>query len=110
MNKKLKEFHIQFGRDSGIPECCIQFYVNEWGHICSNCPKIFTMYYNQIHLRRKTMGQKWNHTPCPTCLHSGNVIKVIKCPPPWEFNIKAVKEPSSFYPVIVDGYIIDIIY
>lgn len=111
MNEKLKEFHIQFGRDSGIPECCIQFYVNEWVDICTNYPKMFTMYHNQLQLRRKTMGQNWNHTPCPTCLYSGKVVKVIKCAAPWKFNIKSNKKPQTFYPIIdSDGYIIDITY
>lgn len=54
------------GACSGIPECCVAFYVNEWK---------FGRHPNKA----KHMKAGYGYIPCPACLESGNRVEIKHC-------------------------------
>ena len=64
---------IECGIHSGFPSCCIRFYVAEkmW-----MLPKKNSNYTNKI----RASNISWGYIPCPNCLKSSNVVKVLCCP------------------------------
>ena len=62
------ELHIKYGIQSGIPLCCVAFFVTEW----LDSPE------ERRDEHRKFL--KWheisvNYIPCPNCIISGNLIE-----------------------------------
>ncbi len=81
MNKKEKQWHIQYGKDSGIPDCCIDFFVNEWLYTSDNFPRLHITYTNFITRIEKEQNIRFEYIPCPNCIQNPKVLKNIKCPP-----------------------------
>jgi hypothetical protein len=54
------------GTCSGIPECCVAFFVNDWKF--GNHPN-----------RGKHMKAGYGYIPCPACLESGNRVEIRHC-------------------------------
>jgi hypothetical protein len=38
-------FHRECGRHSGIPTCCIYWFIGPWLHFVSKVPRLWKMYY-----------------------------------------------------------------
>jgi hypothetical protein len=65
-----KRFDIDFGRKSGIPECCIAYFVGPYQLLTDDerfdrqsCPQLYV--------------------PCDDCLKSGHTVPLIRCGPDW---------------------------
>lgn len=80
MNKYAKRYHTQYGRDSGIPECCIEFFVTEWSYITHKFPLIFKHYWEQQEKVSAELNRFIGYIPCPDCLKNHKIVDVIKCP------------------------------
>jgi hypothetical protein len=80
---------VNCGIHSGIPICCIRFYVSDWLWIVHD-PRSSTWrsYWNQLEKKRKpiynpkTKKVKYNfeYIPCPDCLKKNSFSKIKKCP------------------------------
>ena len=62
-------YHWRYGRHSGIPDCCIQFWT--------------TKYMDEFHRHSpyfELIGElSWGYVPCPECVAKGNKVHVIDC-------------------------------
>jgi len=58
------EYTKHFGRHSGIPECCIDFFISG-------------DYLKPEHLHCVT--NKWHYQPCPSCLACNQPINIHYC-------------------------------
>ena len=65
------QLHREFGRHSGIPECCIEHWL-----VWKNKPKSPE---ECERITKRAQGQIWHHSPCPACEAAGNVVKVHIC-------------------------------
>tara|TARA_Y100000593_G_scaffold38054_1_gene73837 strand:- start:5134 stop:5361 length:228 start_codon:yes stop_codon:yes gene_type:complete len=63
--------HVECGRHSGIPECCIQWFVTAW----SNYVYINSDLRNKYLLVNDNVG----YIRCPTCIANRSVIKIKEC-------------------------------
>lgn len=62
-----KKYHIKFGIASGIPQCCIKFFVGAWKYHYDN----LTLYY-----RMTRVGQS-QYVQCPKCHKEKREVKLI---------------------------------
>lgn len=69
---ELKEYHWAFGRHSNLPNCCIDFFVEEWD--MSECWQNEGNWYHQA-----IRAAKYGYVPCPRCLGTGNKVKIRWC-------------------------------
>jgi len=60
-------YHVELGRHSLIPDCCIRFFIVEW------MPGLNT---NKLY-KRAIDG--WGYVPCPKCLNENHKIKIRIC-------------------------------
>ena len=67
-----KQQHIEYGRHSGIPECCIMFFVGEWDR------EIITG-WDETPYARAIHKCGFGYVPCPECLGTHNKVKIIDC-------------------------------
>lgn len=68
----MEKYHILFGTHSGIPPCCIRFFVQEWD-MSEGWRDEGNWYHQAIN------AAKFGYVPCPDCLGSGNKAKIIDC-------------------------------
>lgn len=69
------------GRLSGIPECCIQFFVQVWDPLFKSQGKAAewrSKYFADV----EGTSHPWEYLPCPHCKATGNVAEVIAHVPP----------------------------
>ena len=70
--KWMKFLHIEFGRHSLIPECCIEF----WLEFCYKAPlpaPYLAAYGEWIEICN------WGYIPCPFCVIRNNKVKIHIC-------------------------------
>lgn len=84
-HKKLREtnltdhmaVNLACGIHSGIPICCIAYFVSEWIHFDNKTR------YKRIRNFRK-LKLKVDYVPCPNCLTSRRFVKKLRqCSCPW---------------------------
>lgn len=59
------------GACSGIPTCCIDYYMHVWRPFCAANPDTF----HDIMKNRSN----WGYIPCEKCLAGGHKIQPVKC-------------------------------
>jgi hypothetical protein len=73
------------GLHSGIPECCVAFFVEVWWPlVLQSNAKSAAVIRARVALMKKTeteLGVAFRHTPCAACLAAGRAVTVKKCPP-----------------------------
>ena len=74
MNIDQINFHIEFGRDSGIPDCCINFWITEYIPLFYSNHSIILFYHNSI-------PTECQYIPCPDCLEKRSFIQIKTCGP-----------------------------
>lgn len=65
------------GKCSGIPACCIKFYVEVWSpndNPFKDCPE-----HSTLMDEAKLKGFKFSYVPCPSCLESRNFVELKHC-------------------------------
>lgn len=72
---------IACGFHSGIPACCIHFYITKWMWLkgksrSSHWKKMRAKDGIDINGERTGFG----HIPCPACLKASNFVKLAACP------------------------------
>lgn len=80
---------VECGMHSGIPDCCIKFFVTVWVWVPkTRKSKTFRDYWNKMEKKYKygkdtlDNGAKYlGYIPCPSCLHKNNFIQVKDCKP-----------------------------
>lgn len=70
--KSTFEKHRICGRNSNIPHCCIEYFVNEWKPLSLKEKEIRRPDFQEIAL-------KYGYAPCYSCLRLGRVAKVKIC-------------------------------
>jgi hypothetical protein len=70
------------GSHSGIPKCCIEFFVTKWWPLCL-VGAIGPIEDRQavVKHRARLLGVEFRHVPCDACLETGNTIELKPCPP-----------------------------
>lgn len=77
LKEKLKHLGtktISCGIHSGIPECCICFYITKWIWFEYDDP------YRLKYLKRLMKYKNVEYVPCPKCLKDKKFIKTKDCP------------------------------
>src|SRR5277367_6574350 len=76
---------VECGFHSGIPACCIKFYVTKWIWV-NHKGKFFTSYWERMNKIKFVLDEKgeldyaFQYIPCPKCLKQGKFIKILPCP------------------------------
>jgi len=65
--------HIECGKHSGIPECCIDWYIDVWSSVVVRVPVLWRAYwdYNET--------ESTNYIRCPECIENKSVINIREC-------------------------------
>jgi len=73
-------YHVRCGLHSGLPLCCILWYVTGW-HVMSGVPipRAFRAYWRLIRLSGRIHGVQFGHIPCPACIVRGLAVHVLEC-------------------------------
>lgn len=58
------QWDVDYGLHSGVPPCCIRFYVTEWTYGPTT---------------RKTNIDGWGYVPCDDCIKSGRKASLVDC-------------------------------
>ncbi len=84
---------VRFGQCSGIPLCCITWFVTGWKLISVKGNDVFYSGGNlwataeagpraRLHaLYLNRVGQQFSYIPCPACILSGSRVQVLRCTP-----------------------------
>lgn len=67
------EYAWKFGRHTGIPDCCIEWWTTVWWHYL---PDEMEARNRRVKL---ILGKNPGYIPCPTCLEQLNIIKPHWC-------------------------------
>lgn len=87
--------HVEIGRCSGFPDCCVAHFVFLWvPHLAISGPPHTTMEgilvggdtYTRAYVRAKDnvereMNQDIHYVPCPGCLLRRSFVTVLRCGP-----------------------------
>lgn len=60
-------YHWDYGRHSGIPDCCIAFWLDKWEYESPNS-------YSAA-----VTASNYNYVPCPKCFEKKRKIHLIDC-------------------------------
>ena len=82
---------IACGFHSGIPACCIKFYITKWLWIekaTTDKNDYFNKYWRKMNEKRKIIlnpitnkiEYSFTYIPCPTCLKYERFVKIKSCP------------------------------
>lgn len=71
-NRELKIYHRAFGAHSNIPECCVEFFVNQWD-MQEGWSNENNWYHQAVNVAR------FGYVPCPPCLGLGNKAIIKLC-------------------------------
>lgn len=71
------------GRHSGIPDCCIEYFIAVWVPLFRDPAKRWAFEARQGRVRRteRRLGVDYQYIPCDSCLASGAPVVVLDCPP-----------------------------
>ena len=64
-------YHRVCGRHSGIPECCIDFFIGQWSNVLHPQVKIRGQYLQ--------MCNPASYIRCPMCILNGKIVKLKRC-------------------------------
>ena len=67
-----REFHIAYGRHSGIPDCCIKFFVEEW-----NAKELWRD--KTLYIVRAINASPAHYVQCPECLGQSQIVGIRDC-------------------------------
>lgn len=67
-------YEIECGVHSGIPVCCIAFYVQDWFKI-----KVFTVYRRELNKFTKKHKFFIGYIPCPRCFLLERFVSLTPC-------------------------------
>lgn len=95
---KLKHLNkvVECGFHSGIPACCIKFYVTKWMWL-NHKGKFFISYWDRMNKHKWTFDEKgeavpaFQYIPCPKCLAQHRFTKLLPCPE--EAHCSYTREP-----------------
>lgn len=77
-------WHYEFGVDSGIPRCCILFWIDEYSSgigdtkIWPEGAKLWTSFYMGLINHN---CPEVEYIPCPNCLNRKDFVEIKKCGP-----------------------------
>jgi len=66
-----REYHIAYGLHSGIPHCCVMFFVNEWD--------AQGMYKARSPYVRALSASEYDYVPCPECFGTKTMVRIKDC-------------------------------
>jgi hypothetical protein len=67
-----KNHHVVCGRHSGIPECCIEWFVGPWQKTILNIPVLWKAYWDYN-------GEKASYIRCPGCIEGDKSVCLSSC-------------------------------
>ena len=66
--------HYECGRHSGIPECCVDWYLGPWSNAVSVVPYLWEAYW-----KSNNEPKAPDYIRCPSCIESRRVMEVKEC-------------------------------
>ena len=73
LSKITTHHHKVCGIHSGIPECCINWYIGPWTVISS------LQYLRNAYWTKNEKYRDINYIRCPNCIDSGKIVQIKKC-------------------------------
>jgi len=67
-----KQYHIAYGIHSGIPSCCIIFFINEWDK-----KELWRKEKSELVKAIRDSGA--GYVMCPKCLASNSIVNIRDC-------------------------------
>ena len=68
------DHHRECGRHSGIPECCIDWYLGPWSNLVSVVPYLWS-----LHWKANYRSAEPDYIRCPPCIESNRVVEIKEC-------------------------------
>lgn len=75
-NNDVAMHQVDCGLHSGLPVCCIEFFVTAWWPLAMLGQHEAMSCYNQL---RADLGVSCDYIPCPDCLAKREFVKVERC-------------------------------
>jgi len=69
----MHDYHRKCGRHSGIPECCINWYINSWSTIVANVPVLWRAYWDYNNT------EDAGYIRCSACIENSIVVELKEC-------------------------------
>ncbi len=64
--------HASYGVHSGIPLCCVTFFVEDWD-------KRFETFWRKSAYSKAVDDGGWNYVPCPECFRANRKVDMVIC-------------------------------
>jgi len=71
---KMGDRHRECGRHSGIPECCIDWYLGPWSNVVSGVPYLWEAYW-----KANNEPEEPDYIRCPSCIAANRVAEIREC-------------------------------
>ena len=69
---KMVDYHRECGKHSGIPECCIKWFIGPWSNIRAHS-WAWALYW------RQNSKDNPSYIRCLTCIKNGVVVEIKEC-------------------------------
>ena len=67
-------YHRECGIHSGIPECCVDWYLGPWTHTVADIPYLWSAYW-----KANNVPTQVEYIRCPVCIESSIIITLKEC-------------------------------
>jgi hypothetical protein len=71
---KVDDWHRECGMHSGIPECCIDWYVGPWKDVVLTIPYLWEAYW-----KANNRDDEVDYIRCPMCIEHSIVAIIKEC-------------------------------
>ena len=75
-NSQHADRHRECGRHSGIPECCIDWFLGPWLDTVVHSPKLWRSYW---HANLDRVGPAPEYIRCPICIQQNRAEQTREC-------------------------------
>lgn len=86
------ERDIAMGLHSGIPACCVLFYVGPWRSVFYTSPtKASKAHWAKLARAWRALGRNIQYIACPRCLREKRFVRIHHCGPQKTCRVKPLK-------------------
>ena len=68
-----ESYHRQCGKHSGIPECCVEWYVGSWSNAVMHVPVLWKAYWDY------NDNDSIDYIRCPDCIENKRNVELKEC-------------------------------
>ena len=71
--------HWECGRHSGIPDCCIVYFMIRWNNGIGENTELRNSHWNREKIVEVQFEKSIEYVRCPSCIENGIIVKIKEC-------------------------------